>query len=506
MDNRLGFLVQDGSNNRFVDNVASNDATEYLSRSDPIEGPALNNTVENLHLDSATVSFESKDVRISTAETVPDDPENLTNIGQYVNATNTSGDSFLDLDVHYEEGNLGDVDESTLELWRYDEDWSPVPGSTVDTEANVVSANISEYSVFAPLGEQSQSAEDTPSETPPTETPTDQPQSTPTAETPSEESVAATPTEQPPATPTKETPEPTAVSTTPTDTTSETTEETPETTEEQKAQATDQPVESTAAAHYQVDLVVGEPIENLRSEEGYYTPDRLVRFAHGSSMEPVTRRSDGEFITDEKMAACIESQEVSVEDGQATTTFTVANGCEPVELTLASYEKVGPGWSPETEAEQQFVDSETDTFGPGTYTLNVTLPDSETERPEDDGNEARDTASGELSLAGLSADADGVDDNNLNDEFLTYENTGNAPLDLSDWMVEDSSGTTYTFHDGFTLAPGDQVTLFTGSGSDTDTELYWGTGKRGLEQRRGLDDRTQRCWGDGSRTLLSITR
>jgi rubrerythrin len=93
------------------------------------------------------------------------------------------------------------------------------------------------------------------------------------------------------------------------------------------------------------------------------------------------------------------------------------------------------------------------------------------------GENADDSGSGgegKLSVVGLSADADGTDANNLNDEYITYENTGDAPLDLSGWTVTDSSGTTYTFPDGFTLAPGAQVTLYTGSGTDTDTKLYWG--------------------------------
>ena len=132
------------------------------------------------------------------------------------------------------------------------------------------------------------------------------------------------------------------------------------------------------AAHYQVDFVVGEPIENLRSEEGYYTPDQLIRFAHGSTDEPVMRLSDGEFITDESMADRIESQDITVEDGQAKITFTVTEG-ESVPLSLVSYEKVGPGWSPETEAKQEFVDSETRMIESGTHTLTVDLPDENDE-------------------------------------------------------------------------------------------------------------------------------
>jgi len=35
----------------------------------------------------------------------------------------------------------------------------------------------------------------------------------------------------------------------------------------------------------------------------------------------------------------------------------------------------------------------------------------------------------------------------------------------------------YTFPGGFTLDPGETVTVYTGSGTDTDSELYWGSGR-----------------------------
>jgi len=142
------------------------------------------------------------------------------------------------------------------------------------------------------------------------------------------------------------------------------------------------PTTPDEATYYQVDLVAGEPIENLRGPEGTYTSDELIRFAHGSTEDPITRRSEGEFTTDENLADRIESQNITVEDGTATTTFTVTEG-EPVELTLASYEKTGPGWSPETESEQEFIDSQTETFSPGTHTLTVDLPGDETDSTDD---------------------------------------------------------------------------------------------------------------------------
>ncbi|MFC6991542.1 lamin tail domain-containing protein [Haladaptatus sp. GCM10025707] len=72
-------------------------------------------------------------------------------------------------------------------------------------------------------------------------------------------------------------------------------------------------------------------------------------------------------------------------------------------------------------------------------------------------------------------DAEGPDGDNLNDEYVVFENTGEEALDLSEWTVRDEAGKTYTFED-LTLAPGATVTLYTGSGTDSATERYWGAG------------------------------
>jgi len=68
---------------------------------------------------------------------------------------------------------------------------------------------------------------------------------------------------------------------------------------------------------------------------------------------------------------------------------------------------------------------------------------------------------------------DGAD---LDDEYVVFENTGDGDLDLSGWTVEDEAGHTYAFPSGYTLTPGATVTLHTGSGTDTDADLYWGRG------------------------------
>ncbi|WP_338728651.1 lamin tail domain-containing protein [Haladaptatus sp. DJG-WS-42] len=70
------------------------------------------------------------------------------------------------------------------------------------------------------------------------------------------------------------------------------------------------------------------------------------------------------------------------------------------------------------------------------------------------------------------ADAAGRDGENLNDEYLVFENTGSEPLSLAGWTVRDEAGKTYTFSE-LTLDPGATVTLHTGSGTDSDTDRYW---------------------------------
>ncbi|WP_423743739.1 DUF4350 domain-containing protein (plasmid) [Haladaptatus sp. SPP-AMP-3] len=84
------------------------------------------------------------------------------------------------------------------------------------------------------------------------------------------------------------------------------------------------------------------------------------------------------------------------------------------------------------------------------------------------------SGSGDLSIAQIHEDATGNDNDNLNDEYVVFENPGTGSIDLSGWTVEDEAAHTYAFPSGFTLDAGAQVTLHTGTGSDTSSDLYWG--------------------------------
>ncbi|WP_161596563.1 lamin tail domain-containing protein [Salinigranum halophilum] len=96
-----------------------------------------------------------------------------------------------------------------------------------------------------------------------------------------------------------------------------------------------------------------------------------------------------------------------------------------------------------------------------------------------------------LALVEVNADAAGNDNENLDDEFLVFENTGTEPLDLSGWTVSDSAGHTYRLPEGLVLNPGDRLRLTTGPGTTTETTLYWG--------------RTSAVWNNGGDTIIVRT-
>lgn len=78
-----------------------------------------------------------------------------------------------------------------------------------------------------------------------------------------------------------------------------------------------------------------------------------------------------------------------------------------------------------------------------------------------------------LVVADVHEDASGPDGDNLDDEYVVFENGGETGLDLSGWTVADAVGHTYTVPDGTTLDTGDRLTLHTGTGRDGSSDLYW---------------------------------
>ncbi|CQH55307.1 beta-lactamase domain protein [Halobacterium hubeiense] len=134
-----------------------------------------------------------------------------------------------------------------------------------------------------------------------------------------------------------------------------------------------------------------------------------------------------------------------------------------------------------------------DSLNPGTsddVEVRTVVPASGTGLPPDGGTTTEPTTStttaestttktgdaGSLAVVGVHADATGSDRENLNDEYVVFENTGSETLDLEGWTVSDAADHAYVFPSDVTLDPGEQVTLHTGSGDDSASDLYWGSG------------------------------
>jgi micrococcal nuclease len=84
------------------------------------------------------------------------------------------------------------------------------------------------------------------------------------------------------------------------------------------------------------------------------------------------------------------------------------------------------------------------------------------------------TGDGEVVIDALRFDADGDDNLNLNDEWVRIANRGSSAVDLTGWVLKDTSAThRYSFPQGFSLEPDGRVTVRTGCGTDSATVLHW---------------------------------
>lgn len=152
--NEEGIALNASSDNRFDNDTAKDNVWDFES----VNG-SVNNSVSNLDIGDSTapettLSFDSKDVKLGSVDSPPADPGSLENIGRYFEAEEESSDSFLDFELHYKDGDTSGVNESTLELRRYDgSSWVTVPGYSVDEGNNVISANVSSFSDFGVFGE-----------------------------------------------------------------------------------------------------------------------------------------------------------------------------------------------------------------------------------------------------------------------------------------------------------------------------------------------------------------
>jgi parallel beta-helix repeat protein len=158
-NSNYGIFLTGAMNNSLTNNIAENNTVwDFYSRLN-----SRYNLVSNLEIGSTNVSFTSKDVALKNGTNPGSIPVDLYDIGKFVNATNTSASSWLYLNVSYADpGDLGLVDESTLNMSKYNSTgggtWYTDPSVFaniygVDTANDYVYANITNFgSIFAPLG------------------------------------------------------------------------------------------------------------------------------------------------------------------------------------------------------------------------------------------------------------------------------------------------------------------------------------------------------------------
>ena len=64
----------------------------------------------------------------------------------------------------------------------------------------------------------------------------------------------------------------------------------------------------------------------------------------------------------------------------------------------------------------------------------------------------------------------------LDNEYVLIENQGLGDQSMAGWTLSDESDNTYFFPAGFILRRGQDIHVWTKSGTNTDTDLYWGRG------------------------------
>jgi endonuclease YncB( thermonuclease family) len=86
----------------------------------------------------------------------------------------------------------------------------------------------------------------------------------------------------------------------------------------------------------------------------------------------------------------------------------------------------------------------------------------------------------------LNGDADGIDGENLNGEWVRIRNLDpTRPVRLGGWTVRDSAPGGFRLPDWVTITPGEEVTVHVGAGEDTWTELFMGLRRPIFENATG---------------------
>jgi parallel beta-helix repeat protein len=139
------------SNVTFTDNVFRNNTVWNVDADGGSEA-----TLAGVEFGSTEVDLVVRDVAFAAEDAPPALPDGFAVVGDYLNATNQSASGSLDVTLRYADGDVLDVNESTLALYHRNAtatEWERVADSSVDTAANVLTANVTSFSTVAALAE-----------------------------------------------------------------------------------------------------------------------------------------------------------------------------------------------------------------------------------------------------------------------------------------------------------------------------------------------------------------
>jgi hypothetical protein len=143
------------NNNSFTNDLVKSSGIDFSDNSEGY-GPTYNNTIINMTFNSSNyptkASFTySGDTSVDSAEAIAD-PVGMTNLSRYLSIASNGN---VQLNLSYSAPDIPSwMNESSLKIYEYNgTNWIAVPGSGVDTLNKVIYSNLSNFSVFAPMGE-----------------------------------------------------------------------------------------------------------------------------------------------------------------------------------------------------------------------------------------------------------------------------------------------------------------------------------------------------------------
>lgn len=77
-----------------------------------------------------------------------------------------------------------------------------------------------------------------------------------------------------------------------------------------------------------------------------------------------------------------------------------------------------------------------------------------------------------ISIINFNYNAEGDDNANLNDEYVTFRNGCDYPVDMSKWEIKDEGTNIYKFKT-FVLTAQGEFTIYSGAGKNSNKSLFW---------------------------------